>query len=172
MKITSKQKQRNKISIQNLRVRRSPILLIARLVLLNIIFLILLLAIRSALTILLPNLQVGDVYGAYLIVYGVLGLGVLGLTIYVVLAWKNSYYEIKPHSIVVHKGIFAKKEINFACNRIESITVKTTMIGNLFDFGTISLYDPFLEKHIYLANIGQPEQIVKALKNIYITLQK
>lgn len=168
MKITSEHEQQNKVIVDNIRIRTSSFFLIAKLVLLNFIFIIALIALRALLLFLFPNTSIVEILEVYVVVYGVLGLSVSAITLYVVLSWKNRYYDIKPSSIISHKGIVVKQVINFACNRIESISVHVSAVGSLFNFGTVSLYDPFLEKYIHLVNISNPRQVAKTLNQIYI----
>ena len=90
----------------------------------------------------------------------------IALTIYIVLAWLNEYYEV-TNSLVRHKkGIFFVKKEQLSLADIQSITLHQGVLGKILNFGTICLYDWKWGKHEYLYAIHNPTKYVEIFEDL------
>lgn len=80
------------------------------------------------------------------------------IVVFILLKWQSEYVELTDNSLIKHTGIFNKKEQKYACNFVEAITLEQSILGIIFDYGTIELYDPALKERIYLINIATPKK--------------
>jgi uncharacterized membrane protein YdbT with pleckstrin-like domain len=82
------------------------------------------------------------------------------------LNWINEYYEIIPGKIIHRKGVFFTKQEIFACHHVESIELLQGFMGKLFNYGSLDLFSPTLEKKIFLYNINNPDKYTKSIERI------
>ena len=102
-----------------------------------------------------------------LVVYGVLIIFQVVVTSYIVLQWLNEYYEITPDEIVHRNGIIFKKIEKYRFDNIRAMLISENFIGELLNFGTITLYDIRMQKYLDMYLIHNPKRyfkIIKALK--------
>lgn len=90
----------------------------------------------------------------------------------IIASWKNRYYTITPDGVTKHKGIVTIKQEKYDCHYVESITIQQGLLGQMFDFGTISLYDPVQKHRLHLVNVPDPAQAVKTLETMLATQKK
>src|SRR3989338_11028520 len=83
-----------------------------------------------------------------LVVYGVLIIFQVVVTSYIVLQWLNEYYEITPDEIVHKNGIIFKKIEKYRFDNIRAMLISENFIGELLNFGTITLYDIRMQKYL------------------------
>lgn len=117
-----------------------------------------------------------------LVVLGVHGTGVLGLTVMtwevilfhsvnivvlltVVLAWANASYALTERAVCVTTGVFHKKRTSFDISSIESAAVSQGIFGRIFDYGTVYLKSPLFHADVYLKNVPSPHYLVNLLEN-------
>lgn len=162
-----KAKPEEKINVKKIQVRRSPVILLLRLLTLDIIFIIAGLTQYIIISSLIPSHLI-EIYLITIVSNIGLGFMLIAYSVWIILKWKNHYYEIYPASIIEKQGVFYNDEKSYSCNRIESIQLKQSILGNILGFGTIQLYDPFLEKYINLNNIAHPQKYFSLLKDIYV----
>jgi membrane protein YdbS with pleckstrin-like domain len=88
------------------------------------------------------------------------------LTVFVIIHWLNEYYEITPTSIIFRKGLIFKKEELTTLAHLGSMEIKQGILGRLFNFGTINLYNWASEKNISLYLIHNPMKYHSILQTI------
>lgn len=76
--------------------------------------------------------------------------------IYVIVAWLEEYYEITPIEVVHRKGFIFKREERYTLEHIGSITLEQGILGRIFNFGSLKLFDWALEKNINIYLIHSP----------------
>ena len=74
----------------------------------------------------------------------------------IIMVWLTSYYEIYPEYIAVHKGIFERSTEKFFYKNIALFDVHQSWLGDMFNFGTLHLYDMNLMKDVYISYIHNP----------------
>jgi len=102
----------------------------------------------------------------FLTIFGIMGACKIFLSIYVILEWLNEYYEITPEHIVHRKGIIFRKRETYNLEKIRTIDVQDSFLGELFNFATITFYDIRLEKYLDMYLIHNPKRYEKILKSI------
>lgn len=86
------------------------------------------------------------------------------LVVLVVLQWHNTSYLITAEEVIIRRGTFKMHTDIYNTADIKSIQVKQTVLGRLFDYGTLTFTYPSASGHIELVNIPRPyfyTQIVK-----------
>jgi uncharacterized membrane protein YdbT with pleckstrin-like domain len=73
-----------------------------------------------------------------------------------VLKWFNLYYEIRDEEIIERRGIISVKENTHSFRNFAAISITQGIIGRIFNFGTIRLYNPALEHSLTLNRISAP----------------
>lgn len=85
-------------------------------------------------------------------------------TIFVIVAWLNEFYEIKPNEIILRKGLIFRKEKRFLLIHIGSVELQQGIFGRIFNFGTLKLFNWTSEKYEYLYLIHNPFKYQKVLE--------
>lgn len=80
----------------------------------------------------------------------------IALTIYVVMRWITEYYEIWPHALMYWSGIIWRNQEKHPFSQIRSVKVEQGFFGKIFGFGTIYLYNWYLQKNFSLYLIHNP----------------
>jgi len=73
-----------------------------------------------------------------------------------VLKWFNLYYEIREEEIIERRGIISVKENTHSFRNFAAISITQGIIGRIFNFGNIRLFNPALEHSLTLKNIKNP----------------
>lgn len=80
----------------------------------------------------------------------------IALNIYIAMEWINEYYEIWPNMIVHKSGFIVKHEERHPLSHIRSLKVEQGALGKTFGYGSITIYDWYLEKETSLYLIHNP----------------
>ncbi len=95
-----------------------------------------------------------------------------GVMIFVIIRWLNEYYEITPKEIIFRRGLFFKKEELNTLDHIGSIEIDQGLLGRIFNFGTIKLFNWASEKYFSLYLIHNPMKYHYILKTILPEVDK
>jgi hypothetical protein len=96
----------------------------------------------------------------------VLGLLKISFTVYVVLLWMNEYYEITPTAIIHKKGLVYRDIQHYELEYVRTIKVYQSLIGRIFNFGTIELHDIRRNKRVEMYLIHNPHRYVRILEKL------
>lgn len=132
---------KNLLSVRHLNVRLSISTLVLKLLVLEFI--------AACMMVIAHALLFNRYYDFYtavdkMVLLGLFSVGVgikICMTGFIVIQWLDEYYEISSTLITHRKGIFFKKEEKYPLDHIYRIEVFQSMLGKLFNFGTIALYD-------------------------------
>lgn len=161
-----------RLTLTYLNIRQSIVILISKLVTIDLLLAVIFISFNFLL------IQGEEfVYGLslnfllFLVIFGLIGLFKIFLTIYVVLKWLVEYYEITPEYIAHKHGIFFKKQEMYRLDLVRRMDVQESLLGEIFNFGTITLYDMRLNKFLDLYLIHNSRRYAKVLKTILPNLE-
>ena len=89
------------------------------------------------------------------------------LVLYIVLNWLYEFYITQPSGIIVRRGIIFSKEIQYSLGAIQSIGVQQGILGRIFNFGTVILYNPVLKSDLKLEFIHNPYGEAQFIQKIH-----
>lgn len=89
-----------------------------------------------------------------------------GFMIYVIVQWLEEYYEITPKEVVHRKGFLVRKEEHYTLDHIGSISIEQGLLGRIFNFGTLKLFDWALEEEVYIFLIHSPRKYNNILQTL------
>lgn len=163
----------NKISVTHINIRQSIFFLLLKLVILDLIAVFLILLFFSSIS----AAFISDTIKLQIISHNIFFFLILGLlkifiTLFVVLQWLTTYYEIWPNSIVHKKGIIWKKEEKHTFGHIRLIKIEQGVLGRLLAYGTLSLYDYSLRRYASLYLIHNPIKYFHILDDLLPRAQK
>lgn len=156
-----------KITLTYLNIRQSIAILIAKLIVIDLILAVF--VVSCYYLIVLSNSLVNNISLAsiiFLIFFALVGIFKIIITAYVVLLWLNEYYEITPEFIIYRKGLIYKKQEQYRIDHIRRIDVEDSLIGELFNFATISLYDIRLNKYLDMFLIHNARRYAKVFQQL------
>lgn len=155
------------ITLTSLNIRQSIVILLAKLVLIDVTFAVIILLLYS---LILQGYQIFQINMNNLLVFAcmlvIVGIFKIATSVFIVLLWLNEYYEITNENIVHKKGIFFKKSEAYDLEKIRVLDVQDSFLGEMFNFATITLYDIRLEKLLNLYLIHNPLRYAKVLKSL------
>lgn len=88
------------------------------------------------------------------------------LSVYIVLQWVNEYYEVRPDRVLYRRGLLFRKEAHYVLERISLIGLKQSLLGKIFNFGTLSLYDIDTREYIYFYYLHNPLRYYRILETL------
>ncbi len=162
----------HKITLTHLNIRQSISILLVKLVLVDLIMAFVLISFYFVLV------KGGDLTRfasestvIFLFAFGILGIIKVVLGIYIILQWLNEYYEITPDTVVHKSGIIFRKTQTYRLEEIRMMDVQEGFLGEVFNFGTITLYDIFLNKFLDMYLIHNPHRYARVLKKLRPNLE-
>ena len=90
----------------------------------------------------------------------------MSLTIFVIPQWLNEYYEITADTLTHRKGVLLRREEKFPIKHMAFIEFSQGILGKLFNYGTISLYNGRRLKYEDLYQIHNPIQYSHILEDL------
>ena len=109
----------------------------------------------------------GSSYGLYnTILFILFIIGKILVTIFVVTVWLNEYYEITPNEVIHKSGLIFRKEERHVLGHIDSVELHQTLLGRIFNYGNLSLFNWVLEKHTTLYLIHNPKKYLAILQDL------
>lgn len=78
------------------------------------------------------------------------------LTIYIIIEWLEEYYEITPKEVIHKKGLLFRKEERYSLKHLERMRLEQGILGKIFNYGSLSMYNWVLGKDIQLYLIHNP----------------
>lgn len=157
----------NKITLTHLNIRQSISILIAKLFLTDLLSVVIIVSFYFALV---GGEQITNFAFSntpiFLIAFILLGILKVATDAYIVLSWLNEYYEITPEHILHKKGIIFRKTEQYRLDHIRGMHIHDTLLGEIFNFGTISLFDIRLSKYLDMYMIHNPRRYVHVIKEL------
>jgi len=94
----------------------------------------------------------------YLTIFIVLSILKVIILLYVVLRWATTYYEIGKTEIKFRRGIFGIHLKTYSCAHMQEVNYAQSLIGRVFNYGTVEIYSPSIEDKILLQDIPDPKK--------------
>lgn len=91
------------------------------------------------------------------------------VVVLLIINWLHGVYIITSQEVVVQGGLVAVGRTVFKAEKIESINVQQSLLGGLFNYGTITFYSPLLKEEVRIKNISDPIKYASALENTQIS---
>lgn len=95
-----------------------------------------------------------------------MNLAELFFAIWIILSWLCEYYEIRPDRLTYRSGIVFRQEERFSTKNITAVECTESFLGELFNFGNITLYDFVNQKTIRMHTLHNPKRCFSILKQI------
>lgn len=89
-----------------------------------------------------------------------------GFTFFTIIQWLEEYYEITPNWVKHKNGFLFKSEEKYRLDHIGSIDLEQGILGRIFNYGTIRLYDWALDRNFYLYLIHNPLKYHKIMETM------
>lgn len=78
------------------------------------------------------------------------------LMIFVIFQWLEEYYEITPNEVIYRRGLIFRKEEQNRLEHLGSLEINQSLLGRIFNFGTIKLFNMTSKKDVLLYLIHNP----------------
>lgn len=78
--------------------------------------------------------------------------------------WAGTSYVIKDNEIIVQNGLFNIKQKIYPLEGHEEVKIYKSFLGKIFDYGTLSIYQPVLQKYVILENIQDPDLFAEVIR--------
>lgn len=153
--------------IRPILIRKSIALLAIRVIFLELLFEILYLTWRSLIHFIPLSVETMVTPNIVSIIIFILLITIIQniILIYIILSWSNNYYEFQENEIAHYSGILTKTKKSYLYQDIQSITVKKSILGRLFNYGSITLFIPTQIKDIYFNEVPDPKSFARLFKS-------
>lgn len=154
-----------KIFVTHVTIRQSIFFLSLRIIVIELIASFFVIAFHSLITSEVVRNNIGSDFVIFNIPFFIV-LVVLKtiLLLFVIMQWLNEYYEITTNDVVYRKGVFMRHEERHKLEHIGSVNLEQGFFGELFNFGTLKLFNWTIEKDILLYLIHNPKKYQKILE--------
>lgn len=88
------------------------------------------------------------------------------LSVVIIFKWLNEYFEITPNKLIYRNGLMFKKKDEYIFIHLMSVDLQQTVMGRILNYGTLHLYDRYINKDIYLYQIHNPKKFFSVLKEL------
>lgn len=95
-----------------------------------------------------------------IIVLNLVSFGIVSLLV----KWAGTSYVIKDNEIIVQQGLFNIKQKIYPLEGHEEVEIYKSFLGKIFDYGTLSIYQPVLQKYVTLENIQDPDLFAEVIR--------
>jgi membrane protein YdbS with pleckstrin-like domain len=157
----------DKIYVTHVNIRQSIFFLLLKLIFLDVMFVIVVVLYFS----LISNKYIPGFFNGSMLSYNLpffltLVIVKILLSIYVVLKWTYEYYESWPNFSLHKSGFIFKNQEKHPLSHIRSIRLEQGFLGKTFGFGTVSVYDWYLEKYTSLYLIHNPVKYYNIIESL------
>lgn len=97
-------------------------------------------------------------------VFIILSIAKLFFMLTTILAWFNTRFEIYEGEIRFKHGILLKKEKIYLSTYTQEVTCTQSLLGRIFNYGTIEIRNLVLAETVYLDSIPSPTKYVEVIK--------
>lgn len=156
----------DRISVTHLNIRPSISILLLQLIFINILAAAIVILGYLAILNYPPTIEFYLKSLSGLVILGVVFAIQIVITIYAALKWINEYYELTPKLLIHKKGIFFRKIEKYAMEHIRFAIINQGILGQLFNYGTITLLDARKEKFLDLYLIHNPTKYLEVFEKL------
>jgi len=89
------------------------------------------------------------------------------LIVSIVLGWGSHYYAIDNQTVFIYNGVIFTRTINYDMAGIESVEVDQGLLGKIFNFGTLKLFNPHLKRELTFNHIPNPNEEAAFIHHIH-----
>jgi membrane protein YdbS with pleckstrin-like domain len=156
-----------KIYVTHINIRQSIFFLVLKLIFLDAIALFL----AVLYLFLVSNEPILEIFNSAMLSYKLLFLFIvvflkISLTIYIVMRWITEYYEVWPKEVMHRSGFIFRKEERHQFSQMRLVKIEQGFFGKTFGFGTIHLYNWYLEEYTALYLIHNPIKYFHIIENL------
>jgi hypothetical protein len=91
------------------------------------------------------------------------------LMIFIIIQWLDEYYEITTKEVIHRKGLIFKKEERHKLDHLGLLKIEQGLLGRIFNYGTLRLYNWALDKDVFLYLIHNPKKHHHILQSLLPT---
>lgn len=88
----------------------------------------------------------------------------ISLLIVIISLWVNEGLLVDEDEIVYQKGVLKTTHTSYPYTNIQRVTVHQTLLGKIFNYGSIDLYVPVLGQDLIFTEMPSPHKIAKLIK--------
>ena len=86
------------------------------------------------------------------------------ITFCIMLRWSCESYEIRSGELIHKKGCFMKTSDSYALEDTENINMTKSVLGRIFQYGNIIVYNPLQKTEIRIPGISDPDLQMQLMK--------
>lgn len=145
-------------------VRRSTAVLLFKIVLAELLAEIIYLSISALLSFSTLNSTTVNVDALRIATNLIMTMVAVGLFATIILNWVNEGITIDDEEIAHKRGVLKSSVSTYPYTNIQRVTVEQSVIGKLFNFGTINLYTPLLGQDLVFHEMPNPHELAAEIK--------
>lgn len=88
----------------------------------------------------------------------------ISLLIIIISLWVNEGLGVEDEEIVYHKGVLKTTYTSYPYTNIQRVSVHQTLLGKIFNYGSVELYVPVLDKELLFTEMPSPHKLAKLIK--------
>lgn len=154
------------MQVDSVIIRRSPVILVYRIIWMTVIFyaltaLILPFIEQSFFSNNLRGLLSSRIIWSF-VIFSAESLVIIILFI----QWSLTTYEIKQAEIIFRSGFLRRNMDIHSLRNIQTVYTTQTVLGSLFRYGTVRLFNPMSKEELLLHDVTDPEKYAQTLRQV------
>ena len=100
--------------------------------------------------------------------YIIVGLVGVFVAFTVLLNWHFTIYRLTDKRVENRVGVFGSREEEIALDDVQAVDVDQTIIGTIFNFGTVLVKSAGAQREVDLTNVSNPKKIANRIEDLSI----
>ncbi|MBP7774467.1 PH domain-containing protein [Candidatus Woesebacteria bacterium] len=116
---------------------------------------------------LMPNIETG--WGTiiiYIIIYLIIQIINVSILVFLILNWYNRTYIFRGKDLLFRWGILSTTDKIFQFDNVEKVTIRQNLLGRIFNYGTIDIYNPLIKEDAYMVSIPNPKHYADVIQGV------
>lgn len=154
------------MQIDSLIIRRSPAILIYRIVWMTMAFYAITALIYPVVEQLWVIVGLGETF-ANRFVWSLLTIILESLIIILLfIHWSMTTYEIRPDELIYRSGFLMRKMDIHSLKNMQTVYTTQRLLGRIFHYGNVRLFNPMSKEELLLEHIPDPERHAESLRQV------
>jgi len=79
---------------------------------------------------------------------------------YIIVKWVSETYEVNDEELIINSGLLSRKSEVYPLRNLESMTAYRGVLGQIFNYGSVEMKFPLMNKTVWIMDIPYPDQFV------------
>lgn len=154
------------MQVDSLIIRRSPATLVYRIIWMTMAFYAITAILYPMAARVWVNVGFADAF-VHRFIWSLITISVEScIVIALFIRWSMTNYEIRPGELISRSGLLMRKMDIHSLKNMQTVYTRQGILGRMFRYGTVRLYNPMSKEELLLEDISDPERYAESLRQV------